>query len=132
MAQSIEKEGRVKSTNDFGFKFEGSDDYYDYSKQSDPPHANRGETVRVKCSPKADGKWWVNSLEVVSGSSNGSTPNQAAYDNRQTSIERLACLKAAAEFLGRLSQTHEDVKSAHVTVLADQFVRWVQQEPDGE
>jgi len=55
--------------------------------------------------------------------SNGS----AAPTAKDRTITRLAVLKAAATFLGALSQTHEDVKSEHVLVLADRWLKWVDQ-----
>jgi len=43
-------------------------------------------------------------------------------------IAKLTVLKAAAHFLGALSQTHEDVKSEHVLKLADRWLAWVERE----
>jgi hypothetical protein len=37
----------------------------------------------------------------------------------------LAVLKAAAEFVGLWGQTREEVKSDHVLVLAERWLRWV-------
>jgi hypothetical protein len=37
-------------------------------------------------------------------------------------------LKAAAEFVGRMAQCREDVRSEHVLILADKWLAWV--EPD--
>lgn len=130
MATSIEKTGVVKSTNDFGFKFEGSDDYYDYSKQSEVERTTKGAQVFVRVSPKADGKWWVNSLEHMSPGwsqpTNGYAPTGES-DGRQRSIVRQSSLKAAIEFYGMVR--HEpDVcgkGSDHVLQLAEKFAEWV-------
>jgi hypothetical protein len=46
---------------------------------------------------------------------------------KDRTITRLAVLKAAATFLGALSQTHEEVKSEHVLKLADRWLAWVDQ-----
>jgi hypothetical protein len=35
-------------------------------------------------------------------------------------------LKAAANFLGLMSQCHEEVRSEHVLVLADKWLVWVE------
>jgi len=136
VATSIEKTGVVKSTNDFGFKFEGSDDYYDYSKQSEVERATKGGTVRVKCSPKADGKWWVNSLEHVVGTNgsasapaNGHTVSNGG-DDRQQSIVRQSSLKAAIEFYGMVVHEAEACGkgSDHVLQLAEKFEAWCNRE----
>lgn len=132
MAQSIEKEGRVKSTNAYGFKMEGSEDYFDYSKQNEVEHATKGETVRVKVSPKDDGKWWVNQLEVIASQSgpaaatNGHTPAPTT-DDRNLSIVRQSSLKAAVEFYGMVSHdaTECGKASEHVLALAAKFEEWV-------
>ena len=44
----------------------------------------------------------------------------------------LAVLKSATNFLGLLSQTHEEVKSDHILVLADKWLAWVEQSEDEE
>ncbi len=45
----------------------------------------------------------------------------------------MAVLKAAANFLGLMSQCREDVKSDHVLLLADRWLAWVEQpEPADE
>lgn len=134
MATSIEKEGKVKSVNDFGFKFEGSDDYYDYSKQSEVERAAKGETVRVRVSPKADGKWWVNSLERTNGSAATTAAKseliEAAAEwevSRQGLIVRQSCLKAAVEFYGTVVHDAQECGkgSDHVLQLAEKFEEWV-------
>lgn len=133
MATSIEKEGKVKSTNDFGFKFEGDDDYYDYSKQNEVERAAKGQTVRVRVSPKADGKWWVNALELTNGSRPGplaSVDIEPVFDHRQRSIVRQSSLKAAVEFYATVTHDAETCEkgSVHVLRLAEQFERWVNRE----
>jgi hypothetical protein len=59
------------------------------------------------------------STSAIGGGSRGRSPEQ----NRQ--IVRQSCLKAAADFLGAMSATHEDVKSEHIMVLAAKFEEWV-------
>jgi hypothetical protein len=48
----------------------------------------------------------------------------SAKDER---ITRLAVLKAAAEFVGRMGQSREDVRSERVLPLADKWLAWVEQ-----
>ncbi len=43
-------------------------------------------------------------------------------------IARLAVLKAAANFLGLMSQTREEVKSEYVLLLAEKWLAWVERE----
>ena len=38
----------------------------------------------------------------------------------------LAVLSAAASFLGAMSQTHQDVRSEHVLMLAERWLAWVE------
>ena len=54
-------------------------------------------------------------------------------DERSREIRRLTVLKAAAHFLGLMSQSREEVKSEHVLVLADRWLAWAEQcPPDAE
>jgi len=55
------------------------------------------------------------------------TERKTAGLERDERITRLAVLKAAANFLGQLSQTREEVRSEHVLVLADRWLAWVDQ-----
>jgi len=41
-------------------------------------------------------------------------------------VRNWAVLKAAAEFVGLWGQTREEVKSDHVLVLADKWLKWVE------
>jgi len=52
--------------------------------------------------------------------------HQAAAVARHESIARRALLKAAANFLGLLSQSREEVRSEHVLVLAVRWLEWVE------
>jgi hypothetical protein len=42
-------------------------------------------------------------------------------------ITKLAVLKAAADFLGQMSQTREEIRSEHVLTIADKWLAWVNQ-----
>ena len=64
---------------------------------------------------------------TVRRSSAGSASNSSTRDR---TITRLAVLKAAANFLGLMSQTREEVRSDYVLVLADKWLAWVEQEGD--
>lgn len=130
VATNIEKAGVVKSVNQFGFRMEGSDDYFDYTKQHDVAHADKGDRVMLGVSPKADGKWWVNTLEVVTNgapATNGHTPAATYGDDRQQSIVRQSSLKAAVEFYGLVTHDAEACGKAsdHVLMLAAKFEEWV-------
>ena len=52
--------------------------------------------------------------------------HQAAAVARHEAIARRAVLKAAANFVGLLSQSREEVRSEHVLVLAVRWLEWVE------
>jgi hypothetical protein len=58
----------------------------------------------------------------------GRPETPALSSDRDETVSRLAVLKAAANFLGMLSQTREDVRCEHVLMLADRWLSWVEQE----
>jgi hypothetical protein len=61
---------------------------------------------------------------IVCESESEKTP--AASSARDDRIARLAVLKSAADFLGQMSQTREEVRSEHVLILADRWLAWVE------
>jgi len=73
---------------------------------------------------------WGNVSDAIDGwlEFQDSSPTSTVHDR---TITRLAVLKAAANFLGLIDQTREEVKSDHVLVLADKWLAWVQQ-PESE
>ena len=77
-----------------------------------------------------NGKYFnMTDLKPYSGNITDTVPTQkindgAAYiDNRQNSIERQCCLKAAIEFHSKV----DDVTIENVTEVADKFLEWVRQ-----
>jgi hypothetical protein len=108
-------EGTVEARNGKGIKIGG--EWLNVSKfgpQLELPDV--GATVRVE----TDAKGYLKSLDVLGG-----TPAVSSTSHRDERITRLAVLKAAANFVGMLSQTREDVKSEHVLRLADRWLEWV-------
>ena len=110
-------EGVIESANDRGIKVGG--EWRNQSKFHPVDLPERGARVRLDL----DSKGFIRTLQVLE--------QPAATDNlsRNTTVTRLAVLKAAANFLGQLSQTREEVKSDHVLVLADKWLAWVDQAP---
>ena len=72
-----------------------------------------------------DSSGFVRELQVLGQPAN--IADSSAERSRE--IRRLTALKAAAHFLGLMSQTHDEVKSEHVLVLADRWLAWVEQGP---
>jgi hypothetical protein len=110
-------EGVIESANDRGIKVGG--EWRNQSKfhPVDLDKAERGARVRLEL----DNKGFIRTLQVLEPT--GATDNLS----RDRTITRLAVLKAAANFLGQLSQTREEVRSEHVLTLADKWVAWVDQ-----
>jgi hypothetical protein len=66
---------------------------------------------------------------------NGGTPSAATSSSpttRDRTITRLTVLKAAANFLGLMGQSREEVRSDHVLLLADKWLAWVEQTDERE
>jgi hypothetical protein len=107
-------EGLVEATNANGIKVRG--DWLNRSAFGTTLELpTKGAYVRAQ----VDGRGYIKSLETISA------PAAGARTERDETISRLAVLKAAANFLGQLSQTREDVRSEHVIVLADRWLDWV-------
>jgi len=104
-------EGLVESVNATGLKIGGAWVNVSRFKPIELPEA--GARVRLKI----DAKGYIVDLENLSPK-----PATTAKDER---ITRLAVLKAAAEFVGLWGQTRDEVKSEHVLVLADKWLKWV-------
>lgn len=121
-------EGVIGSSNPRGVKLVGEDDYRNFSKYADPPIAppSRGARVRLGL----DGSAFVRELEVVDSQLSETDKTPALL--REERITKLAVLKAAANFLGQMSQTREEVRSDHVLVLADKWLAWVKQNGDDD
>jgi len=116
-------EGLVEAVNGKGIRVKGS--WLNVSQFKPVPLPEVGEYVRLK----VDAKSFISSIEVVKPAHEPSdTAQTPAVLSRETRIARLAVLKAAANFLGQMSQTREEVRSEHVLVLADKWLKWVETE----
>jgi hypothetical protein len=111
-------EGVVEAINERGIRIDG--EWLNVSKFKPVAMPGVGELVRIKVQPKG----FINSLEVVKAL-DGPAEHTTAGVARDERIARLAVLKAAANFLGEMSHTHPDVRSEHVIVLADKWLKWV-------
>jgi hypothetical protein len=116
-------EGTVASANHRGVKLTGHDDYFNFSSYADPPIAAPRHGQRIRIGLGADR--YIRELQIVSTTSRSHAP----ADERDGVIARSAVLKAAANFLGLMSQTREEVKSDHVLLLAEKWLAWVEREP---
>lgn len=113
---------RVASVNDKGIKPEGSDDWLNYSKWSDPiTPPQRGELVAITL----DKSGFIRRVEAVERQ-----PEQApaaAPSTKDQTITRLAVLRSAVQ----LAQGRTDLSSADVLKVAERFEAWVLR-PAGE
>jgi hypothetical protein len=112
--QTTDVEGTVEATNRTGIKVGGA--WLNVSQFHPVELPEAGAHVRLRI----DAKGFIRELENLSPAQ---TP--AVVSDRDSRITRLAVLKAAANFLGQLSQTREEVRSEHVLVLADKWLQWV-------
>ena len=109
-------EGLVESVNATGLKIGGA--WVNVSRFHPVPLPDAGARVRLKI----DAKGYIVDLENLSHGS------PAVLSDKDERITRLAVLKAAAEFVGLWGQSREEVKSDHVLVLADRWLKWVEHE----
>jgi hypothetical protein len=126
MSMSTTYTGRVASVNERGLKLDGHDEWMNVSKFApafDMPA--RGDTVTVA----VDSKGFLRSCQAVdgpapiAGASDQPRPAQSRSEpsQRDTTITRLAVLKAAAEF----AAGRHDLKSGEVLAIAERWERWV-------
>ena len=108
-------EGVVESVNQTGLKIGGA--WVNVSRFKPITLPDAGAHVRLKI----DNKGYIVDLENLS-------PIAQNLSNKDERITRLAVLKAAAEFVGLWGQNREEVKSEHVLVLADRWLKWVEGE----
>ena len=113
--QTQDVEGLVESVNAKGLKIGGA--WVNVSQFNPVELPEAGAHVRLS----VDSKGYIRTLELLG------TERKTAGLERDERITRLAVLKAAANFLGQLSQTREEVRSEHVLVLADRWLAWVDQ-----
>jgi hypothetical protein len=113
-------EGVVEATNRTGLKIAGA--WINVSQFHPVELPETGAHVRVN----VDSKGYIRELEILDSKlSEEKTP--AVVSDRDVRITKLAVLKAAADFLGQMSQTREEIKSEHVLILADRWLKWVDQ-----
>lgn len=114
-------EGIVEATNRTGLKIAGA--WVNISQFHPVDVPETGAHVRLS----VDSKGYIRELEVLDSKlSEEKTP--AAVTGRDERITRLAVLKAAAEFVGLWGQTREEIKSEHVLLIAEKWLRWVEGE----
>ena len=109
-------EGIVEARNDRGIRVAG--DWRNVSRFHPVDLPDRGARVRLDL----DNKGFIRTLQVLDAAPSTSSPT------RDRTITRLSVLKTAAEFLSRMGQVHEGVKSDHVIPLAERWLAWVEQE----
>jgi hypothetical protein len=112
--------GVVASANDRGVKLEGDDGegWRNFSKYGEPiTPPRRGQRVSLGL----DASGFVRELQVLDAAA---APSSAAPTLRETTITRLACLKAAATFCGGKALNTE-VSTQDVLKIAEAFERWV-------
>lgn len=120
--------GRVVCVNPKGFKLEGHDDWLNWSRYATSPVApEKGETITVV----VDKQGFVRHVEG-SVATNGHAParidaqGRSGGTDKDRTITRLACLKAAADF----ASSRHDLKSGEVLRIAESFERWVNRPAD--
>jgi hypothetical protein len=114
--QTQDVEGTVEAVNRTGLKLGGA--WLNVSQFHPVELPEAGTHVRLKI----DSKGFIRELETVGEQQE----SPAVLSDRDERITRLAVLKAAANFLGQMSQTREEVRSDHVIVLADKWLVWVE------
>ena len=116
-------EGIVESANDRGVKVGG--EWRNVSRFHPVDLPDRGARVRLEL----DNKGFIRSLQILQAAANAGA---STITTRDREIRRMAVLKAAANFLGLMSQAREEVKSDHVLLLADKWLAWVERPEPAE
>ncbi|HYW86798.1 MAG TPA: hypothetical protein VFB50_03460 [Chloroflexota bacterium] len=107
-------EGTVEATNAKGLKIAGA--WVNVSQFRPVELPDVGAHVRVD----VDSKGFIKALEVLDAH-----PHLSKTGGVDDRITRLAVLKAAANFVGLMGQSREDVRSEHVLPLADKWLAWI-------
>jgi hypothetical protein len=110
-------EGLVEAVNAKGLKIGGA--WINVSQFNPVELPQTGAHVRLK----VDSRGYIKELATMT-----SERIPTVLSPKDDRITRLAVLKAAAEFVGLWGQSREEVKSDHVLVLADKWLKWVEQE----
>lgn len=106
-------EGTVDSVNERGIRING--EWLNFSKFKAVAAPRQGEHVQVGI----DTKGFILDITHVDGAQ---TPAVSSSDRDR----RLAVLAVAAQFLGQLAHSRDDVRSDHVLVLADKWLAWIE------
>jgi len=116
--QTQDVEGLVEATNANGLKIAGSwCNLSQYGPRLELPEP--GAHVRLA----VDSKGYIREIENLS---HVESPADLSSGKNNKHAIRLEVLRAAAEFVGLWGQTREDVRSEHVLVLADKWLKWVE------
>jgi hypothetical protein len=113
--------GRVASVNPKVLKLDGAADWLNFSKYAPdivPPR--RGQTVTVTL----DRQGFIRAMDASGTPQQPTSARQAPTGQREATIMRLACLKAASEFAAARPQ----LKSGDVLKIAASWERWVTRE----
>lgn len=116
--------GEVEAISPKGIKVRG--EWANFSHFDDVPRPPVGSQVRVEVSARG----WIKGLEILDGSASREPQEANLGADRQQIILRLACLKAAAEFAGKLAAGQlvrdlQPIKSAEVLVIGELWEEWV-------
>lgn len=110
-------EGTVEGVNDRGIRVNGT--WFNVSKFHTVDLPKRvGTRVRLDI----DTKGFILDSTLLDDDADQTPTVLSARDDR---ITRVAVLEAAANFLGLISQSREEVRSDHVLILADKWLAWV-------
>jgi hypothetical protein len=116
--------GRINSKGN-GIQLDGNPEYLNVSQYHPIALPLVGARVQVEVE-RTDRGAWIVQLRVLDNGPGHAAVTETRSD-RDATITRLAVLKAAAHFLGLMSQCREEVRSDHVLVLADKWLAWVEQ-----
>jgi len=109
-------EGTVEATNAKGLKIGGA--WVNVSQFHPVELPEVGTHVRLE----VDSRGYIKALEVLHAGNARALPGFAGQNDHDL---RLAVLNAAANFVGLMGQSREDVRSDHVLPLADKWLAWV-------
>lgn len=116
--------GVVQGANDRGVHLQGEPNWRNFSKYAEsitPP--SRGAQVRLGL----DASGFVRELVVLEAAP---TIVGIAPTGRDREIRRMTAIKIAANVIGQFAQTHEEVRTADIFLLADRVLAWIELEPE--
>ncbi len=121
--------GTIVAKSDYGVKVEQDGEWWNWSKpeyRGEPfDTVEKGDSVRIEYADSETGKRYISVIERLSGNAPAapSGPSEAPGD-RQTSIVRQSCVKAAAMSLQHGMGTPEE-KAGGIIYLAGALEEWV-------